>query len=138
MLQKVLSIDSPYFSHFLAAFEFHVGKTTRFMRLSNSRLIFFASTVLCSCHISSIETSDNLKKQCVINTSGWVRLPIISFLSRFSPVVLLSSLLSSMLGSNALIAVDSDLPWRFRLVSATPNKLHPANPTKCRAEALID
>ena len=41
-----------------------------------------------------------------------------------------------MFGLNSPIVVDSDLPWWFRLLWAADNKLHPADPTEYRAEAL--
>ena len=47
----------------------------------------------------------------------------------------IEAVFSWMLGLNASIVVDSDLPWWFRSVWAAHNKLHSADPTKCRAEA---
>ena len=103
--------------------------------------------------VPSIRTSDNWTGQCLINTLGGVGLPIQAFLNRFLSVLLhvalhchvaksfcrvsagRTAILSSMLNSNTSTVVDSDLLWWFWLVWAAHDKLHPADPTKCRAEA---
>ena len=49
--------------------------------------------------------------------------------------VYVAAISPSMLDSSASIVIDSDLPWWFCSVSTAYNKLHQADPTKCRAEA---
>ena len=87
-----------------------------------------------------------------MKTVDEVGLPIQVFPSMFSPVLqhvawhchvvkslccvsaCIAAVFSSM--SNASIVVDSNLPWWFQSIWAVHDKLHPADPTKCRAKSL--
>ena len=62
------------FPIFLAAFEFHIRKTTHLLRLTMSQFIFWhlhknESTAKPG-HVPLIRTSDNWTEQCLVNTAN--------------------------------------------------------------------